>query len=140
MLIGATAGCVTAARLGLLSAWPAFRESTDASNQQVLTSLQGPLDVLIVSFLPAVAEEVLFRGALIPCIYPDWRGAAIAGAVFGALHINGGRNAAFGLWAGLVGCAYGWAFLHTGNLLVPIAAHGIANVASAALWLQRKKN
>lgn len=133
----ATAGAVTAARFALLAAWPAFRESTDVSNRQVLSLLSGPGDVLLVSLLPAVAEELLFRGALLPSIYPDWRGAAIAGAVFGVLHVNGGRNAAFGAWAGVVGVAYGLAFVETGNLLVPVAAHGIANIASSYWWLSQ---
>lgn len=38
---------------------------------QVLAPL-APADVLLVAGLPAVSEEVLFRGALIPAIYPDW--------------------------------------------------------------------
>ncbi len=70
-----------------------------------------------------------------PAIYPDWRGVLISGAVFGALHINGGRNLEFGVWAGSVGCAYGAAYLATGNLAVPMAAHAAANIASASVWL-----
>ena len=127
---------VTAARVALLSVWPQFKLATDTSNKQVLPPLSGPLDIVVVSALPAAAEELLFRGALVPAVYPDWRGVVIAGIVFGSLHINGGRNAAFGAWAGAVGCAYGAAFLATGNLLVPLMAHAAANVASATLWLQ----
>ncbi len=89
----------------------------------------------MVSVVPALAEELLFRGALLPAIYPDWRGVIISGAVFGALHINGGRNLEFGVWAGGVGCVYGAAYLATGNLAVPMAAHAAANIASASLWL-----
>jgi len=131
------AGGVTGARHVLLATWPAFREATDISNTQTLSQLSGPVDVATVSIIPALAEELLFRGALLPSIYPDWRGAAVAGAVFGVLHINGGRNAAFGVWAGLVGMAYGLAFLATGNLLVPVFAHGLANVAAATLWIRK---
>ena len=139
-IAAAVAAGVTTARIALLVAWPQFKDATDTSNNQVLTPLSGPLDVGIVSVLHAIAEELLFRGALVPAIYPDWRGVAIAGAVFGALHVNGGRNAAFGAWAGAVGCAYGAAFLATGNLLVPVLAHGVANVASATVWLQSNEN
>jgi membrane protease YdiL (CAAX protease family) len=32
----------------------------------------GAADVLWVAALPALSEELLFRGALIPAIYPDW--------------------------------------------------------------------
>lgn len=38
---------------------------------QVLGPL-GAADLLWVAALPAVSEELLFRGALIPAVYPDW--------------------------------------------------------------------
>lgn len=38
---------------------------------QVLGPL-GTADLLWVAALPAVSEELLFRGALIPAVYPDW--------------------------------------------------------------------
>lgn len=130
---------MTAARVALLAAWPSFRAAADRSNQQVLAPLRGPADLALVAVLPAVAEELLFRGALLPAVYPDWRGAAVAGGVFGALHLSGGRNAAFATWAAAVGCAYGAAFLATGDLWVPALAHAAANVAAAALWLQQQQ-
>lgn len=129
----AAAAAVTAARLALLAAWPAFREASDRSNEQALSPL-GPADLLVVSLLPGLSEELLFRGALVPAIAPDWRGAVIAGLVFGALHSGGGRNAAFAAWASAVGCLYGALLLSTGSLWVPALAHSTANLASAALW------
>ena len=38
---------------------------------QVLAPLAAG-DLLWVAALPAVSEELLFRGALIPAVYPDW--------------------------------------------------------------------
>jgi len=38
----------------------------------VLSNL-GPLDVLWVAAAAGVSEELLFRGALIPATFPDWR-------------------------------------------------------------------
>ena len=38
---------------------------------QVLMRLQ-PLDLVWVAGLPAVSEELLFRGGLIPALAPDW--------------------------------------------------------------------
>ena len=129
------AGGVTAARVALLELWPEFRHATNVSNSQALSPLQGNLDVTVVSVLPALTEELLFRGALIPAISPDWRGALIAGTVFGVLHIPGGRNLAFAAWASLVGCIYGFGFLSTGSVVVPILAHALSNEASALLWM-----
>ncbi|EFN54071.1 hypothetical protein CHLNCDRAFT_13326, partial [Chlorella variabilis] len=91
-------------------------------------------DLLWVAALPAVSEELLFRGALIPAVYPDWRGVVIAGLAFGVLHNSGGRNPAFAAWASLVGCAYGALLLATGSVACPALAHTLANVASAAVW------
>lgn len=60
----------------------------------------------------------------------------LAGAVFGVLHNNGGRNWQFTAWATAVGVLYGLAFVGTQDLAVPITAHSAANVAAAAYWLQ----
>ena len=132
----ATAGAVTGARFLLLGAWDDFRAATDTANEQVLVPLRGnAADIAIVGAVPALAEEFLFRYALVPAISPDWRGALISGLVFGALHVNGGRNAAFAVWASAVGTAYGALYLHTGSLAACVAAHALANVLSASLWL-----
>jgi membrane protease YdiL (CAAX protease family) len=95
-----------------------------------------PFDVVTVAVLPALAEETLFRGALLPAIGVSPVGVVGAGVVFGALHAGGGRNAAFAAWASVVGCAYGACAVATGNVAVAMAAHAMANYASAALWLQ----
>ncbi|EEH56257.1 uncharacterized protein MICPUCDRAFT_69451 [Micromonas pusilla CCMP1545] len=132
--VGAAAA-VTAARGALLRAWPDFAEASNRSNAQVLTPLR-PFDVVTVAVLPALAEETLFRGALLPAIGVSPVGVVGAGVVFGALHAGGGRNAAFAAWASVVGCAYGACAVATGNVAVAMAAHAMANYASAALWLK----
>jgi membrane protease YdiL (CAAX protease family) len=137
VMLGAAAA-VTAARFLLKQQWPEFREASDRSNQQVLTSLGWP-DVVLVALLSGVSEELLFRWALIGCTWPDARGVLLSGAVFGVLHVSGGRNAAFAAWASAVGCLYGAAFLATGNVWVPAGAHAIANFASAAAWISSNK-
>ena len=133
------AGAVTGARLVLLKIWDAFRQATNDSNERVLPGLRGPVDVAVVACLPALAEEMLFRWALVPSIYPDWRGVLIAGCVFGVLHVNGGRNVAFAAWASVVGCAYGQLFLATGSIAAPIAAHSVSNIISACIWIRQRQ-
>lgn len=86
-----------------------------------------------MAVLPALGEEVLFRGALLPAI-GGWPGVAISSVVFGMLHVGGGRSAAFGLWASAVGAAYGACALHAGCVAAPVAAHALGNLASAAYW------
>uniref|UniRef100_A0A7S3UFA3 CAAX prenyl protease 2/Lysostaphin resistance protein A-like domain-containing protein n=1 Tax=Picocystis salinarum TaxID=88271 RepID=A0A7S3UFA3_9CHLO len=134
--VGAAAS-VTAARSVLLQKNRAFRDATDRSNAQVLPPVaQNPCEVAFVCLAPAAGEEMLFRNALVPAIAWDWRGVVIAGSVFGALHLTGGRNFTFAAWAAAVGCAYGAALLVTGDGNVPIVAHAIANAASAYMWIQ----
>ncbi|KAG2430510.1 hypothetical protein HXX76_010033 [Chlamydomonas incerta] len=128
---------VTTARQALLGVWGDLREATDRSNAQILTTL-NPFDIALVALASGIPEELLFRGALIPATFPDWRGAAIAAVIFGALHTSGGRNPAFALWAAAVGGLYGAAFLVTGNIWVPAVAHVGANAASAFIWKGKK--
>ncbi|KAL0048712.1 hypothetical protein WJX82_009409 [Trebouxia sp. C0006] len=135
----ATASIVTGARLALLAIWSDFAEASDTSNQQVLTPLTRA-DLIWLSCLPGISEELLFRGALIPATFADWRGAVISAIIFGVLHNNGGRNWAFAAWASAVGLLYGTAFLSTQDLLVPAGTHCIANYASATLWLRKRSH
>lgn len=132
VVVGAVA-LVTGARVALLAAWPEFKDATDASNGQVLPNLAAP-DIVVVSVLPGLSEELLFRWGVLPLFPSPWLGALAAGALFGVLHNNGGRNPAFALWAGVVGVVYGGTLIITGNILVPAAAHSLSNLASAAYW------
>jgi membrane protease YdiL (CAAX protease family) len=105
---------------------------------QVLEPL-GWSDILLVAVISGFSEEALFRGAVIPASFPDWRGALLSGAIFGILHNNGGRNLAFAAWASAVGALYGGLFVYTHNIWVPITAHAAANFCSAAVWKSNRQ-
>ncbi|KAL2642461.1 hypothetical protein R1flu_010048 [Riccia fluitans] len=124
---------VSALRQILMRVWPDFAESSEVSNSQVLGNLKA-VDYFTISYLSGISEELLFRGALLPFIGPDWRGVFGAGLIFGVLHISGGRKPAFGIWASFVGIIYGVLGLYTHDLATPMAAHSAANLLSAALW------
>ncbi len=64
----------------------------------------------------------------------DWAGVAVAAGVFGALHVGGGRNAAFAVWASVVGLAYGALAVTLRDGSAPMAAHALANAAGALAW------
>jgi len=49
----------------------AFPVKLGVTYLQVLTPLSWP-DLLWVAALPGISEELLFRGALIPALFPDW--------------------------------------------------------------------
>ena len=79
-------------------------------------------------------QEWLFRCALLPAVGADWRGVTVAAAVFGALHVSGGRNTAFAAWASVVGLAYGALAVTLRDGSAPMLAHAAANAAGALLW------
>ena len=134
-LASALAVGVTAGRVAFMSASEDFRKETNDSNKQVLTNLEFP-DVLFCAAYPALAEEMLFRGALMPALGGGAVGVLVAGTVFGALHISDERKVSFAVWAATVGILYGATceYLANGDLFVPICGHALANIYSALLW------
>ena len=88
--------------------------------------LLGPLtfrEIVILALASSIGEELLFRGALLP-----WFGVWIQAAVFAALHIGPGRRfLPWTLSALVLGVAFGWLAMWTGNLGGPIAAHFAIN-------------
>jgi len=91
---------------------------------------QGPLGmvvtiVLVCVFAP-IAEEVVFRGVLLPALQARWgvvAGVIGSAAVFAAMHVS--------LYAfvpiGLFGLILAWLYVKTENLAVPILAHALFN-------------
>jgi uncharacterized protein len=105
------------------------------------TTLHGPLGVILFALAVAVvgpiAEELVFRGFLLPRLAARiGRGWALAASsvIFGCMHAN------YGLYAGLtvvLGWMLGWARLSSGGLTVPIALHMIINGAVTAMFFLR---
>ncbi|XP_068327572.1 uncharacterized protein [Pyrus communis] len=127
---------ISLSRYLLLKTWPDFAESSEAANQQVLTSLQ-PFDYIIVAFLPGVSEEILFRGALLPLFGSNWRSALVVAIIFGVLHLGSGRKYSFAVWATFVGLVYGYATVVSSSLIVPMASHAVNNLVGGMLWRYR---
>lgn len=134
-LASALAVGVTAGRVAFMSVSEDFRKETNTSNKQVLTNLEFS-DVLFCAAYPALAEEMLFRGALMPALGGGAVGVLVAGTVFGALHVSNERKVSFAVWAAVVGILYGATceYLADGDLFVPICGHALANIYSALLW------
>ncbi|XP_076909313.1 uncharacterized protein LOC143566520 [Bidens hawaiensis] len=130
---------ISSSRLLLLKTWSDFAESSEASNQQVLTSLE-PLDYAIVAFLPGISEELLFRGALLPLFGTNLISASAVAALFGILHLGSGRKFSFAIWATFVGLAYGYATILSSSLVVPMASHGINNLIGSIIWRVTRPN
>ena len=77
-------------------------------------------EVLTVSCLAGVSEEVFFRGVLQHEI-----GLLPASLVFGVLHA---LSVPYMLWATAVGCYLGWLAQVSGNLWLPITTHALVDI------------
>ncbi|XP_072960187.1 uncharacterized protein [Typha angustifolia] len=124
---------ISSSRFVLLKTWPDFAESSEAANQQILSQLQ-PLDFVVVSFLPGISEELLFRGALMPLFGLNWISALVTAAIFGGLHLGSGRKYSYAVWATFVGFAYGLATITSSSVIVPMASHSLNNLIGGLLW------
>lgn len=117
--------------------WSAYRDSADFYLNLVLKPLAWP-DLIWLGLLPGMSEELLFRGVMLPAIGLNSVGLVISSLCFGALHLSGKKQWPYVVWATIVGLMLGLSALITGNLLVPIVAHIITNLASGCMWKFRE--
>jgi membrane protease YdiL (CAAX protease family) len=86
----------------------------------------APLDLLGISVLAGVGEEMLFRGLMQDVFVARWMpvaaGVALASVLFGLMHAV---TPTYAVLAGLMGAYLGVLYLWTENLLAPMVAHGL---------------
>ena len=108
-------------------------------------------DLVTISFLAGVGEELLFRGVLQAAIAQwtgdflahsptearigDWIAIVCVAIVFGLLHAV---SAAYAVLAALMGLYLGWLWMATGNLAVPIVAHAVYDFVALMYILRRR--
>lgn len=131
-------GCLLALSIIIASGlvyrlWPAYRQSADAYLELVIKPLLWP-DLIWLGLLPGLSEELLFRGVMLPAFGFDWFALILSSLIFGVLHLSGSQQWPYVVWATIVGLALGYSALVTGNLIVPIVAHIITNLASSGIW------
>ena len=109
-------------------------------SEEVLRPLLEPcsvLDLLGISVLAGLGEEMLFRGVLQGAfahwLKSPWPALALASVLFGLLHAV---TLTYALLATLMGAYLGWLWYATGNLLTPILAHALYDFL-ALLFLLR---
>ncbi|MEN9206823.1 MAG: type II CAAX endopeptidase family protein [Gloeomargarita sp. GMQP_bins_120] len=113
--------------------WPSYRACSEDYMALVLTPLVWP-DLLWLALLPALSEELLFRGVILAALTPPWLALLVSSTCFGILHMGSWRQWPYGLWATLIGLALGSTVLWRENLLVSVVAHAVTNGLSAVLW------
>jgi membrane protease YdiL (CAAX protease family) len=95
------------------------------------------VDLLGISLLAGVGEEMLFRGVL-QAAFTDWLGSpwegiALASLMFGLMHAI---TSTYAILATVLGAYLGWVWLLTDNLLVVILIHAFYDFF-ALLYLLR---
>lgn len=124
------AGAASALGIAVVQYW-LLRMAPDAGPVRALRRLYreilAPLfahvslaDILIISTLAGIGEELLFRGA--------WQaafGPVIASVAFGLCHIGSRGTIVLGAWAAIVGGYFSWLTWATAGLLAPILAHAL---------------
>ena len=97
------------------------------------------LNLLMIAILPAIGEELLFRG-LLQRLFHDWLGnihiaIILAGLLFGAMHLQ-----FYGILPRTVlGILFGYLFFWSGSLWIPIFTHFLNNaVAVTVSFLQKQ--
>jgi len=83
--------------------------------------------ILLVSALAGLAEELLFRGVLQPFI-----GLPAAGILFGMVHVGGRGFLGYGIWAACIGAFFGSLMDVTGGLTAPVVAHAVYDALALA--------
>lgn len=98
----------------------------------------GPAVIVLLGLLAGVGEETLFRGviqATLTTHLVPWAAVALTAVLFGVAHWV---TPTYALLATLVGAYLGALLVVSGNLLVPIVAHALYDVAALALLVRVK--
>ena len=108
----------------------------DENTQQILTSLmKEPWGYVAVGILAPLAEEVVFRGAILRTLLGimskknHWVAIMISAAIFGVVH----ANLAQFINALLMGLLLGWMYYRTGSLVPGILLHWVNNTMAYVL-------
>ena len=108
----------------------------DENTQQIITSMmKEPWGYVAIGILAPLAEEVVFRGAILRTLLGimskknHWVAIIISAAIFGVVH----ANLAQFVNALLMGLLLGWMYYRTGSLVPGILLHWINNTMAYVL-------
>jgi uncharacterized protein len=112
--------------------FPSLQDVTKATNRSVLALLGGSfkpvmalLAAIALGMAAGVGEEMLFRGVLqfeLGRRFGNVAAVTVASVIFGALHAV---TPMYAFLATLASIYFGWLYLMSGNLAVPIITHAV---------------
>lgn len=86
----------------------------------------GDVGLLAIALASAAAEELLFRGLLVPLL-----GVVLSSVLFGALHqVRGPARWGWAAWATAMGFVFACLYAATGSLVGPVVGHLLINAAN----------
>ncbi len=102
--------------------------------------LDGLVSVAAIALAPALCEELLFRGMVLPSLARAWgapAGVVVSAVLFGAIHVDSLPDGSVLLFrvpfALVVGLGLALLRLRAGSLVAPMLAHGLLNAITFAL-------
>ena len=104
-----------------------YLEAFNRHGRVVLGRMRWP-EYITGGLMAALAEEPLFRGALLVVIDRGILGVVITALLFAACHWLRREFLLFWLWAMLEGMWFGLLMVGTGSLLIPMITHGLHDI------------
>lgn len=101
----------------------AYLEAFNQHGRVVLGTMRLP-EYITGGLMASLAEEPLFRGALLLAIDRGILGVVVTALLFAACHWLRREFLLFWFWAMLEGIWFGLLMVGTGSLLIPMIAHG----------------
>ena len=95
--------------------------------------------IVLVSLMAGLCEELLFRGVIqggLAQLIGPWWALALASLLFGLAHA---LSKAYFVVTTLAGLYFGWLYLWTGSLMVPIIAHALYDWAALEYYLKEHR-
>ncbi len=133
-ILGAMGGCIAANYIATYVSY--FLEEQGWSRPMSPQLLENTpesllLNLLAIAVLPALLEEMVFRGYVLRAFRPygDWFAVMISALLFSLMHGNI-LQIPFAL---LVGILLGWLYVMTENIWIPVAVHFANNAMSVLL-------
>ncbi|RRB00712.1 CPBP family intramembrane glutamic endopeptidase [Larkinella rosea] len=127
-----------------LEKWMKQKEDQMAGLTDFLTNFTSPIELiialLVIGVIPGIGEEVLFRG-MVQRKLAQWTGNIhvaiwVSAVIFSAIHIQ-----FYGFVPRvLLGALFGYVYVWSGNIWVPILAHAVNNGFTVLMvWLHHRK-
>lgn len=118
----------------LISRWVPEEASDDGGVNDRIFRTRPVWHIIVLSFVVAVCEELLFRGAIQHAFGPYW-----TSIIFAAIHVRYLKHWIPTGLVFLISYGLGWIYIQTGTLWAPIIAHFLVDLIMGLIIRFRKE-